>query len=169
MIAADVAALLVRPGEMPGFVLDGPRKVSAVVVDFAPTAKDATRLRSEGFSDGATQQLRGTGADSGAIGISVGFVLATPSAAQHELVRSLAESIASQGSKARIARFIIPGVPTARGFTATTPGGSDRATNVVFRSGRCMLLIGDIGRQSGLPAAVKAAVRAVYRRIAGSC
>jgi hypothetical protein len=32
-----------------------------------------------------------------------------------------------------------------------------------------MLPIGDIGRQTGLPAKVKAAVRAVYRRIGGSC
>jgi hypothetical protein len=166
VIAADVAALLIRPGEMPGFGFDGPRKVSASAIDFAPTPKDASRLRSEGFADGATQQLRGTGAYRGAIGISVGFVLATPSAAQRELVRSLAESIASQGD-ARIVRFTVPGVPTARGFTATS--GADRATNVVFRSGRCMLLIGDIGRQSGLPAAVKTAVRAVYRRIAATC
>ena len=163
MIAADVAALLVRPGEMPGFGFDGPRTVSAQVNDFAPTPKDATRFRADGFADGATQQLRGT---RGATGISVGFVFATPAAAQRELMRSVAESLASQGS-ARIARFTLPGVPTARGYTATT--GSQRATNVVFRSGRCMLLIGDIGRQSSLPAAVKAAVRAVYRRIAGSC
>ena len=163
MIAVAVAALLVRAGEMPGFAFDGPRKVSAQVNDFAPTPNDATRFRADGFADGATQHLRGTG---GAIGISAGFVFATPSAAQRELVRSLAESLASQGS-ARIARLTVPDVPTARGFTATT--GSQRATNVVFRSGRCMLLIGDIGRQSALPATVKAAVRAVYRRIAGSC
>jgi hypothetical protein len=163
VIAVAVAALLVRPGEMPGFGFDGPRKVSAQVNDFAPTSKDAARFRADGFADGATQPLRGPG---GAIGISVGFVFANPSAAQRELVRSLAESLASQGS-ARIARFTVAGVPTARGFTAVT--GSQRATNVVFRSGRCMLLIGDIGRQSSLPAAVKAGVRAVYRRIAGSC
>lgn len=166
MIAVAVAALLVRPGEMPGFAFDGPRTVSAQVNDFAPTPKDATRFRADGFADGATQHLRGTGANRGAIGISVGFVFATPSAAQRELLRSLSESIASQGS-ARIARFTVPGVPTARGFTATT--GSDRATNVVFRSGRCMLLIGDIGRRSSLSGLVKAAVRAVYSRIAGSC
>jgi hypothetical protein len=164
MIAADVAALLVRPGEMPGFVLDGPRTVSARPLDFAPTPKDAARLHAEGFADGATQKLRGT---SGAIGISAGFVLANPSSAQRELARSLAESIASQGSSARIARFAVPGVPTGRGFTATS--GAEHATNVAFRSGRCLLLIGDIGRQGSLPAAVKAAVRAVYRRIAGSC
>ena len=163
MIAVAVAALLVRPGEMPGFSLDGPRKVSSQVRDFAPTPKDETRFRADGFADGGTQQLRGT---RGAIGISVGFVFATPSAAQRELVHSLAESLASQGS-ARVARFTVPGVPTARGFTATT--GSQHATNVVFRSGRCMLLIGDIGRQTSLPGAVKAAVRAVYRRVASSC
>jgi hypothetical protein len=163
VIAVAVAALLVRPGEMPGFAFDGPRMVSTQVNDFAPTPIDAKRFRADGFADGATQQLRGTG---GAIGISVGFVFATPSGAQRELVRSLAESLSSQGS-ARIARFTVPGVPTARGFTATT--GSQHATNVVFRSGRCMLLIGDIGKQSGLPATVKAAVRAVYRRVAGSC
>jgi hypothetical protein len=29
VIAADVAALLIRPGEMPEFGFDGPRKVSA--------------------------------------------------------------------------------------------------------------------------------------------
>jgi hypothetical protein len=166
VIAADVAALLVRPGEMPGFSLDGPRTVSTQAGDFAPTPKDATRFRADGFAHGATQQLRGTGADRGAVGISVGFLFGTPSAAQRELLRSLAESLSSQGS-ARIARFTVPGVPTARGFTATA--GSRRATNVVFRSGRCMLLIGDIGRPSSLPAAVKAAVRAVYRRVAGSC
>ena len=163
MIAVAVAALLVRPGEMPGFSLDGPRQVSAQPSDFAPTPKDETRFRADGFADGGTQHLRGT---RGAIGISAGFVFATPSAAQRELVRSLAESLASQGS-ARIARFTVPGVPTARGFTATT--GSEHATNVVFRSGRCMLLIGDIGRQSGLRAAATAAVRAVYRRVAGGC
>jgi hypothetical protein len=163
VIAVAVAALLVRPGEMPGFTFDGPRTVSTQVNEFAPTPKDAARFRADGFADGATQQLRGP---SGAVGISVGFVFATPSAAQRELLRSLAESLASQGS-ARITRFSIPGVPTARGFSATT--GSQRATNVVFRSGRCMLLIGDIGKQSGLPATVKAAVRAVYRRVAGRC
>ena len=163
MIAVAVAALLVRPGEMPGFSFDGPRTVSAQVNDFAPTPKDAARFRADGFADGATQQLRGP---EGAIGISVGFVFGTPSGAQRELVRSLAESLASQGS-ARIAHFTVPGVPTARGYTATT--GSRHATNVVFHSGRCMLLIGDIGRQSSLPAAVKAAVRAVYRRVTGSC
>jgi hypothetical protein len=163
VIAVAVAALLVHPGEMPGFGFDGPRKVSEQVNDFAPTPNDAKRFRADGFAQGATQQLRGTG---GAIGISVGFVFASPSGAQRELVRSLAESVASQGS-ARVARFTVLGVPTARGFTATT--GSQRATNVVFRSGRCMLLIGDIGKQSGLAATVKAAVRAVYRRISGSC
>jgi hypothetical protein len=163
VIAVAAAALLVRSGEMPGFGFDGPRMVSEQVNVFAPTPNDAKRFRADGFAQGATQQLRGAG---DAIGISVGFVFASPSGAQRELLRSLAESLASQGS-ARIARFTVPGVPTARGFTATT--GSQHATNVVFRSGRCMLLIGDIGRQTSLPAAVKAAVRAVYRRVASSC
>jgi hypothetical protein len=99
-------------------------------------------------------------------------VLRSPAVAAKELAYELKSDIAAQGKSATIHRFAIAGVPGAVGFTATEhhhPGG---ASNVLWREGSCVLLVGDFlphGSSVALTAPVTAGTLAVDRRTAGSC
>jgi hypothetical protein len=154
---------LVRPGEESGFTPRSPQISSSVNawVTGEPSPQrsaDSKRYKVEGFVAAALEHTTPRG---GGDGISNVIEFATSTGARHEMTNLLR---AVGGATT----FTVPGVPTARGAKAQSPGETD--TNLVWVQGRCTLLIGESIPNSTAPVGpLSAAVRAVYRRTGGTC
>lgn len=174
--APAVKTLLLRPGEMPGYVPRGKPIIAASALDLvnlglsSKTARAAivTRLRSEGFRDGVSQHEVGMGANSAAQGVSVAMVFKTPAGAAQEFPHYWSIVMTGPTTMTRIARFTVSGVPGARAFEETAKGTQDVAANVLFTTGRCLILIGNAANKSDVGALTTGA-RRLFARIEASC
>jgi hypothetical protein len=153
-----------RPGAAPGAV---PRSggtitgVEAFVEDLHLTQADGQRLRSEGFIAYTFQPIRGPRT----AGITNVTLYATAEGARHSMAHDLRpDVIRAFGPVANLRRFPVPGIPGARGWTASKP----HVGNVLWVQGRCMLVLGNQG-PGPLAGPLSTGARTIYERTDGEC
>jgi hypothetical protein len=168
--APDLDRFLMRKGEEPGFrpgALPGAtpttRKtitgVDAIAKEFGLAEADAQRLRTQGYIATRSGPIRGPQT----AGVTTAELYRTAAGAKqsqaHELRR---EVINGSGSLEGLRYFSVPGVPGARGWSA-----SDVA-NVIWVQGRCMMILGNQG-PGRLTARLSTGAQAIYKRTNGEC
>lgn len=171
--ARDLDRFLMRKGEEPRFRPGArpdatPRSrgtitgVKAYVKDMGLSPADARRLRGEGFISTTFQPIRGPRT----AGVSNVTLFATAQGARHNLAREFSpDAIRTMlPPGARIRRFTVPGVPGARGFTASEP----HVGNVFWVQGRCVLGLGNQG-PGPFVGPLSTGARAIYKRTNGEC
>jgi hypothetical protein len=170
--APDLDRFLMRKNEEPGFRPgarpgQAPRSretitgVDAFVKDMHLAPDDARRLRSEGFISFTAQPIRGPRA----AGVTNVALYEAAEGAKHSLAHELREDvIRALGPVENLRYFAVPGVPGARGWTASKP----HVGNVQWVQGRCMLVVGNQGPGPFADPLSKGA-RAIYERTNGQC
>jgi hypothetical protein len=170
--APDLDRFLMRKDEEPGFrrgALPGaePRSggtitgVKAYVKDMHLAPADARRLRSEGFISFTVQPIRGPRT----AGVTNVALFATAEGAKHDLAHELrTDVIRASGPVATLRRFRVPGIPGARGWTASEP----HVGNVLWVQGRCVLVLGNQG-PGPFAGPLSTGARAIYERTNGKC
>jgi hypothetical protein len=170
--AENLDRFLMREGEEPGFRPGArpdalPRSrgtitgVEAFVKDMPLAPADARRLRSEGFISYTFQPLSGPRT----AGITNVTLYATAEGAKHSLAHELrTDVIRAFGPVANLRRFPVPGIPGARGWTASKP----HVGNVNWVQGRCMLVLGNQG-PGPFAGPLSTGARAIYERTNGEC
>ena len=99
---------------------------------------DARRLRSEGFISFTVQPIRGPRT----AGITNVALFATAEGAKHNMAHELrTDVIRALGPVENLRYFTVPGIPGARGWTASEP----HVGNLWWVQGRCMLVLGNQG------------------------
>jgi hypothetical protein len=171
--STPLSQLLLRSGELPGFVVHPRRHVWPTIrallrgaSDYIhPTRAEFRRLKSAGFARAAGEQLRGP---RGAHGFSLVIEFETFIGAR-TAARYLFASAGLRARSGRVTRFKVPGVSNARG--ARFGGGSNGGIASVFWvEGRCAFGLGlSRPRRGALTGPLIEAVRALYRRDAGMC
>ena len=168
----DLDRYLMRTGEEPGFrqgALPGavPRKretitgVNAFVNDMGLGPADERRLRSEGFISFTLQPIRGPRA----AGVSNVALYETAKGAKHSLAHDLRPDVIREAGPVEGLRFFpVPGVPGARGWTASKPN----VGNALWVQGRCTLVLGNQG-PGPLAGPLSKGARAIYERTNGQC
>jgi hypothetical protein len=164
---------LMRKGEEPGFRRGaGPDQapqsggtitgVEAFVQDMHLAPADARRLSREGFVSFASQPIRGPRE---AAGITNVALFATAEGAKHNMAHELrTDVIRAQGPVANLRRFTVPGIPGARGWTASEP----HVGNLWWVQGRCVLVLGNHG-PGPFAGPLSTGARAIYQRTKGQC
>jgi hypothetical protein len=153
-----------RPGASPGAT---PRSgetitgIKAFVKDMRLAPADARRLRSEGFISFTVEPIRGP-RTAGVMNVTL---FATPGGAKHSLAHELrTDVIRAFGPVANLRRFRVPGIPGARGWTASEP----HVGNVMWVQGRCMFVLGNQG-PGPFTGPLSTGARAIYERTSGKC
>jgi hypothetical protein len=170
--AQDLDRFLMRKDEEPGFRRGAapgaePRSggtitgVEALVKDMPLAPADERRLRSEGFIAYTFQPIRGPRT----AGITNVNLYATAEGARHSMAHDLRpDVIRAFGPVANLRRFPVPGIPGARGWTASKP----HVGNVNWVQGRCMLVLGNQG-PGPFAGPLSTGARAIYERTNGEC
>ena len=132
-----------RPGATPSSreTITG---VKAFATEMHLTPADARRLRREGFISFTAQPIRGPRT----AGVTNVALYETPEGARHSLAHELRpDVIRALGPVEDLRFFPVPGIPGARGWTASLPGepASRDVGNVFWVQGRCMLVLGNQG------------------------
>ena len=168
----DLDRFLMRKDEEPGFRPgarpdQAPRSrgtitgVNAFVKDMHLAPADARRLRSEGFISFMSQPIRGPRA----AGVTNVALYETAEGAKHSLAHELRpDVIRALGPVENLRYFAVPGVPGARGWTASEP----HVGNVQWVQGRCMLVLGNQG-PGPFAGPLSKGARAIYERTNGQC
>jgi hypothetical protein len=170
--AQDLDRFLMRKDEEPGFRPGArpdqtPRArgtitgVTAFVNDRHLAPADARRLRSEGFISFMSQPIRGPRA----AGVTNVALYESAEGAKHSLAHELRpDVIRAFGPVENLRYFAVPGVPGARGWTASKP----HVGNVQWVQGRCMLVLGNQG-PGPFAGPLSKGARAIYERTNGQC
>jgi hypothetical protein len=168
----DLERFLMRDGEEPGVrrgALPGAmprsrgtiRGVQAFVKEMHLAPADAQRLRSEGFISFTVQPIRGPES----AGVSNVNLYETAQGARDSLVHELRPNvIRSLDPVENIQFFRVPGIPGARGWTASEP----HVGNLMWVQGRCMLVLGNQG-PGPFAGPLSRGARAIYERTNGQC
>lgn len=171
--ARDLDRFLMRNGEEPGFrrgaapdqepqsggTITG---VSAYVKDMHLAPADEQRLRNEGFTSYAFEPIRGPRETAGITNVAL---FATAEGAKHNLAHELRTDVISAGGPVtKLRRFTVPGIPGARGWTASEP----HVGNLFWVQGRCVLVLGNQG-PGPFAGPLSAGARAIYERTNGQC
>ena len=162
----DFTRFLMRDGEQPGF-----RRVESVQTEpaatFAANAPltdaDKRRLRSDGMGPATFQPTEGPSTR----GVTSVTLFDTAEGAEHWLAYEQRDAFIRQalpGSSIR--HFDVPGVPGARGWTAT--GGAHKVGNVFWVQGRCMMILGNEG-PGPFAGPLSTGARAIHARTKGEC
>jgi hypothetical protein len=171
--ARELDRFLMRYGEEPGFrqgALPGqvPRSrdtitgVKAFVEEMRLAAADARRLRGEGFISFTAQPIRGPRETAGITNVAL---FATAEGAKHNMAHELrTDVIRAVGPVANLRRFTVPGIPGARGWTASEP----HVGNLWWVQGRCVLVLGNQG-PGPFAGPLSTGARAIYERTNGQC
>lgn len=168
----DLTPFLMRKGEEPGFEpgaapgatpqsRDTISGVAAFAQEMRLDAAEERRLRSEGFISFTVEPIRAPKA----AGVMNVALYRTAKGAEHSLAHDLRpDVIRAFGPVKGLKFFTVPGVPGARGWTATDPP----VGNVQWVQGRCMFVLGNqsSGPKAGL---LSAGVRAIHKRTQGRC
>lgn len=172
--------LLVRSGEMPGFVVHGPLEFATGATQWvthvddesgARERKDAQTLRTAGFVAGAYENLHPKNGILNRAGGSSVLLFKTAIDAARDVAKQYSEGVAIQPKGAVINPFKVT-INKARAFTAPGTGPSPAsASNVYFSSGRCLFVIGDFidGRHPNTASPVVAASKSVDKRVRNAC
>jgi hypothetical protein len=171
--ARDLDRFLMREGEQPGFRREArpgvvPRSrgtitgVKAFVKDMHLAPADARRLRSEGFISLTFRPTRGPRT----AGVTSVALFATAEGAEHHMAHELRTDVIRTflPDGAKIRRFDVPGIPGARGFTASKP----HVGNVFWVQGRCVLVLGNQG-PGPFAGPLSTGAQAIYERTNGEC
>ena len=122
---------------------------------------DAQRLRREGFISFTVQPIRGPRT----AGISNVALFATAEGAKQNMAHELrTDVIRAFGPVADLRYFTVPGIPGARGWTASEP----HVGNLWWVQGRCVLVLGNQG-PGPFAGPLSTGARAIYRRTEGQC
>lgn len=168
----DLAQFLMRDGEEPGFrqgaapgatpaARDTIEGVEAFVADLGLSPADARRLRDEGFISFMVQPIRGPKS----AGLSNVALYETEEGAAQSLAHDLQPEVIRAGGPIKDLRFFrVPGIPGARGWTASEP----HVGNVMWVQGRCLLALGNQG-PGPLAGPLSTGARAIYTRTKGRC
>jgi hypothetical protein len=169
----DPDRFLMQDGEEPGFrqgaapgatpssgeTITG---VRAFVEEMQLPPADARRLRDEGFISFAVQPIRGPRETAGITNVAL---FATAEGAQHNMAHELrTDVIRAFGPVAHLRRFTVPGIPGARGWTASEP----QVGNLWWVQGRCVLVLGNQG-PGPFVGPLSTGARAIYERTGGKC
>ncbi|HEV2754149.1 MAG TPA: hypothetical protein VG318_00020 [Actinomycetota bacterium] len=176
--AHDLGRYLMRTGEEPGFrpgAAPGamPREretitgVKAFVREMGLPAADARRLTSEGFLAFTAQPIRGPRS----AGVTNVALYETAEGASRSLGHDLRPDVIRAGGPLEDIRFFsVPGIPGARGWTASLRGepASQRVGNVLWTQGRCMHVLGNQG-PGRLVGPLSRGARSIYERTSDWC
>jgi len=176
--AEDLGRYLVRRDEEPGFrpgAAPGamPRErgtitgVKALVNEWQLPAADERRLSSEGFVSLTFQPIRGPRS----AGVTEVSLYETAEGAKRGLAHELrADVIRADGPVENLRFFSVPGVPGARGWTASLPGepASRAVGNVLWLQGRCLHVLGNQG-PGPFVGPLSRGARAIYERTSRQC
>jgi hypothetical protein len=178
--SSGIKTFLVRSGEMPGFVVEGPpqfvtgasRWVTAVERETGSRARrDVRTLRAAGFRAGVYENLRPkSGGSDKAAGASV-LQFNTPTEARRFVTPEYSEGLTLQPRGATIHPLKVA-IAGARGFTVPGSGATPAAaSNAYFSAGRCVFVVGDFidGRHPNTGGPVVAAARSIDRRVGDAC
>jgi hypothetical protein len=159
-----------RPGTGPGAT---PRErqtvtgVKAFVNEMNLLAADERRLSSEGFVSFTSRPIRGPRA----AGVTNVSLYETADGAERSLAHELRpDVIRAAGPLANLRFFSVPGIPGARGWTASLPGEPEsRAVgNVLWVQGRCVHVLGNQG-PGPFVGPLSRGARAIYERTSEQC
>jgi hypothetical protein len=176
--AEDLGRYLMRRGEEPGFrpgAAPGamPRErgtitgVKALVNEWHLPAADERRLSSEGFVSLTFQPIRGPRS----AGVTEVSLYETAEGAKRSLAHDLrADVIRANGPVENLRFFSVPGVPGARGWTASLRGepASRAVGNVLWVQGRCLHVLGNQG-PGPFVGPLSRGARAIYERTSRQC
>ena len=171
--ARDLDRFLMRNGEEPGFrqgALPGamPRSRERITglkafvkKDRLPPA-DERRLRREGFISITFQPIRGPRETAGVTNVAL---FATAEGAKRHMAHELRpDVIRAFGPIEDLRYFTAPGIPGARGWTASEP----HVGNLLWVQGRCVLTLGNQG-PGPFVGPLSTGARAIYKRTNGDC
>jgi hypothetical protein len=159
-----------RPGAAPGAM---PRErgtvtgVKAFVAEMRLPAADERRLGSEGFISFTAQPIRGPRS----AGVTNVALYETAEGAKRSLAHELRPDVIRAAGALRNLRFFsVPGIPGARGWTASLAGepASRRVGNVLWVQGRCMHVLGNQG-PGPFVGPLSRGARAIYERTSDRC
>src|SRR3984893_580233 len=157
---------VLRAGELPGFVPQGPLTLStsaqSAVAEAPPDqrASEAASVKALGFVAGLVEKLAPSkGGVAGEGGVSLVELFRSSHGASGEVASQLKQAL-KRGESA----FAVPGIPGARGFGFS---GSSTNANVAFAVGPYYYLVGFGTGGSGGPtrAQLIAAAQSLYRRV----
>ena len=163
----DYTRFLMRDGEPPGF-----RRIESVFTEEAATyAENAGltkaelgRMRSAGMGPGTYQPIAGPNSR----GVTSVTLFATAQGARRWLAQEQSEGYIRRHmpGAGKLRRFTVPGIPGARGWTASKDGHV--VGNIFWVQGRCLMILGNetTGPFDG-PLATGA--HAIYQRTKGQC
>jgi hypothetical protein len=163
--APDLDQFLMRAGEEPGFRpvgrADTLKGVTAFAEDLRLTQADARRLRGEGFISFVVKRIRGPRTE----GVTNVALYATAKGAEHSMAHELRPSVIRlPGPVAKLRYFTVPGIPGARGWTASKP----HVGNLHWVQGRCFFVLGNQG-PGPFEGPLSKGARAIYERTNGEC
>jgi hypothetical protein len=160
-----------RKGEEPGFRPVGQPHTDTGVEAFVKggglTQAEARRLRSEGFIAFTFQPIHGPRT----AGVTNVALYETAEGAKHSMAHDLRpDVIRALGPVEKLRYFTVPGVPGARGWTASLPGepASHDVGNLHWVQGRCFLVLGNQG-PGPFAGPLSTGARAIYERTNGQC
>jgi hypothetical protein len=176
--AQDLGRYLMRRGEEPGFrpgAAPGaiPRErgtitgVKALVNEWRLPAADERRLSSEGFISLTFRPIRGPRS----AGVTNVSLYETAEGAKRSLAHELRpDVIRAAGPVANVRFFSVPGIPGARGWTASLPGepASRAVGNVLWLQGRCLHVLGNQG-PGPFVGPLSRGARAIYEHTSRQC
>jgi hypothetical protein len=171
------ALLVVHPQDLPGFfgaksTLSSAMSALLYAQQSGDTPQEAevevTHLQSEGFYEGVSEILAKAQNEA----VSNALVFDSAQSAKHELIANLSEDLKSH-AKDGLKRFHVPAIPGSVGLDQLQNGKPGAAGNVLFVTGRCFLLVGDVvrdalSRRQGIKAPIAGAI-VLYRRIKHLC
>ena len=163
----DYTRFLMRDGEQPGF-----RRAESVVTEEADTfAENAgltkaelSRMRSAGMGVGTYQPTEGPKSR----GVTSVTLFASAQGARQWLAQEQRESYIRRHmpSGGKLRRFAVPGIPGARGWTASKDGHT--VGNIFWVQGRCLMILGH--ETSGpFDGPLATGAHAIYKRTKGQC
>jgi hypothetical protein len=169
----DLTPMLMRADEVPGFrpgavpgAMPRSRATFTGVKAFADEMRlppaEVRRLTGEGFVSFTVAPIRGPGNTPGLTNVAL---YETAEGARHSMANDLRpDVIRGYGPVEGLRFFTVPGVPDARGWTASNP----RAGNVMWVQGRCYLTLGSQG-SGPVVGRLSSGARAIYQRTKALC
>ena len=174
----NVASFLLKPGEEPGFgEVQSPQSAAAAEESGLPP-EGVEQLKRNGFVSTAYAPMS---AGNGNGGVSAVTLFKTESGALAQLAyetstkgirAQLADAARREGVEdlskdAKLRRFEVSDIPTARGWTGLDIHGN-RIGNLAWVQGRCMINIANEGK-GGFVEPLAAGAKAIYTRTQGRC
>jgi hypothetical protein len=163
----DYTRFLLRDGEQPGF-----RRVDSVRTESAEafaeharlTKAERSRMRGAGMGLATFQPTEGPSA----VGVTSVTLFASAQGATRWLAQEQREDYIRRlmPGSGKLRRFTVPGIPGARGWTASK--GTHVVGNILWVQGRCLMVLGN--ESTGpFDGTLATGAHAIYQRTKGQC